>query len=197
MLLWLLQEGNVTVESTDRVAPSFGEGWGTQVIHGTGRTASEHHGHDAALLDYDDVALQQEQAALCLSSGGMRCAAFSLDIDIEFDLAAPPISCEKQPSPLRNFAFAKINCRASSKLGEPIYRKPVDLPAVSMDDSAYLTFQPPTLDQFLGESQFENYRQLARHERPALTPGTIHVGGAIRGCKAASAGRSRAQDHGG
>jgi hypothetical protein len=108
------------------------------VIHGTGRTGSERQGHDAAFLDYYDAALQQEQAALCLSDGGIHCAAFSLDIDIEFDLAAVRIgSCEKQPSPFRNFAFAKINCRAGPKLGEFIYRKPVDLPAVSMDDSAY------------------------------------------------------------
>src|SRR5579883_1158081 len=52
-----------------------------EVIHRPeGRPASKRQGYDAALLDYYDEALRRDQAALCLSGGGIRSAAFSLGV---------------------------------------------------------------------------------------------------------------------
>jgi hypothetical protein len=51
-----------------------------ETIHGIGRTPTVRHGPDASLLGYYDAALQHEQAALCLSGGGIRSAAFSLGV---------------------------------------------------------------------------------------------------------------------
>ena len=49
-------------------------------IHGKPRVDSEASGPDAALKSYFVEALRQKQAALCLSGGGIRSAAFSLGV---------------------------------------------------------------------------------------------------------------------
>jgi hypothetical protein len=51
-----------------------------EAIHGHDRPACTRQGHDGSLLDYYDAALQKNQAALCLSGGGVRSAAFSLGV---------------------------------------------------------------------------------------------------------------------
>jgi hypothetical protein len=51
-----------------------------EAIHGPERPASNRQGHDGALRDYCDAALQKHQSALCLSGGGIRSAAFSLGV---------------------------------------------------------------------------------------------------------------------
>ena len=49
-------------------------------IHGKPRVDGEASGPDAALKSYFAAALRQKQAALCLSGGGIRSAAFSLGV---------------------------------------------------------------------------------------------------------------------
>ena len=51
-----------------------------EAIHGPDRPACTRQGHDGSLRDYYDAALQRNQAALCLSGGGVRSAAFSLGV---------------------------------------------------------------------------------------------------------------------
>jgi succinate dehydrogenase/fumarate reductase cytochrome b subunit len=51
-----------------------------EAIHGAARPACTRNGHDGALRDYYDAALQKQQSALCLSGGGIRSAAFSLGV---------------------------------------------------------------------------------------------------------------------
>ncbi len=51
-----------------------------EAIHGSDRPACTRQGHDGSLHDYYDAALQKNQAALCLSGGGVRSAAFSLGV---------------------------------------------------------------------------------------------------------------------
>lgn len=51
-----------------------------EVIHKRTRPAVTAQGPDASLHAYYQAALQQEQAALCLSGGGIRSAAFSLGV---------------------------------------------------------------------------------------------------------------------
>jgi hypothetical protein len=51
-----------------------------QAIHGPWPSAATASGPDASLRAYYDAALQQNQAALCLSGGGIRSAAFSLGV---------------------------------------------------------------------------------------------------------------------
>jgi len=51
-----------------------------EIIHNQPRSAATAQGPDASLHAYYEAALQQEQAALCLSGGGIRSAAFSLGV---------------------------------------------------------------------------------------------------------------------
>jgi len=51
-----------------------------EAIHGPDRPACTRHGPDGSLRDYYDAVLQKDQAALCLSGGGVRSAAFSLGV---------------------------------------------------------------------------------------------------------------------
>jgi hypothetical protein len=51
-----------------------------ETIHGTARLSSTRQGLDGSLLSYYGAALQQDQAALCLSGGGIRSAAFTLGV---------------------------------------------------------------------------------------------------------------------
>ncbi|HEY8289974.1 MAG TPA: patatin-like phospholipase family protein [Acetobacteraceae bacterium] len=51
-----------------------------EAIHDTARPAAANQGYHESLRAYFDTALQHEQAALCLSGGGIRSAAFSLGV---------------------------------------------------------------------------------------------------------------------
>ena len=51
-----------------------------EAIHGETRPAILAQGPDAALCAYYDAALRHDQAALCISGGGIRSAAFSLGV---------------------------------------------------------------------------------------------------------------------
>jgi len=51
-----------------------------EAIHNQRRSAATAQGPDASLHAYYDAALHQDQAALCLSGGGIRSAAFSLGV---------------------------------------------------------------------------------------------------------------------
>ena len=51
-----------------------------EAIHGKPRASPLEPGPDASLHAYFDAALQHNQAALCLSGGGIRSAAFSLGV---------------------------------------------------------------------------------------------------------------------
>jgi hypothetical protein len=51
-----------------------------EAIHNRVRPAATGQGPDASLRAYYDAALRQDQAALCLSGGGIRSAAFSLGV---------------------------------------------------------------------------------------------------------------------